>query len=243
MRQIILDTETTGLDISQGHRLIEIGALEMVNRRLTGNRFHSYLNPEREIEPGAAEVHGITTEMLLDKPRFRDLADDLLRFINGAELVIHNADFDIGFLNYEFGLVVDSSQAATSIQSIATVLDTLKLARQIHPGKKNDLNALCERYNINNTSRTLHGALLDAELLAEVYLSMTGGQTGLFDIPGTTVEVGLSTTTQNTTPRIDPNRPALLVLRANDDELAEHERMIDEIQKKSGGQCLWVKKT
>jgi len=239
MRQIILDTETTGLEPSQGHRIIEIGAVEMINRRLTGNRFHQYLNPDREIDPGAIEIHGITNEMLADKPRFQDIAADLLEFLSGAELIIHNAPFDTGFINHELGLMGSATPIATIEQS-TTVLDTLRLARQLHPGQKNDLDSLCRRYSVDNSNRTLHGALLDAEILADVYLAMTGGQTTLFQESGE----GASSTNrqvsgQRAIRRLDANRPPLAIVKASDEELVEHDRMLAEIDKKSGGQCLW----
>ncbi len=173
-RQIILDTETTGLEPKQGHKIIEIGCVEMQNRRLTHNHWHHYLNPDREIDTGAFEVHGISNEFVQDKPRFHELAENFLEYINGAELIIHNASFDIGFLNHELSLL-DGDWPL--IEDICTVTDTLKMAREKHPGQKNNLDALCRRYEIDNSSRTLHGALLDAEILAEVYLAMTGGQT------------------------------------------------------------------
>lgn len=175
MRQIVLDTETTGLDHRMGDRIIEIGCVELLNRKLTGQRFHRYLNPEREVEAGALAVHGLTNEFLHDKPKFDEVAAEFLDFIQGAELVIHNAGFDVGFLNNELAL----SQAAPLEQCCAGVVDTLKLARELHPGRKNSLDALCERYAIDNSGRMLHGALLDAELLAEVYLAMTRGQDSL----------------------------------------------------------------
>jgi DNA polymerase III subunit epsilon len=173
-RQIILDTETTGLEPKQGHKIIEIGCVEMQNRRLTNNHWHHYINPDREIDIGAFEVHGISNEFVQGKPRFHELAESFLEYINGAELVIHNASFDIGFLNHELSLL-DGEWPL--IEDICTVTDTLKMAREKHPGQKNNLDALCRRYEIDNSSRTLHGALLDAEILAEVYLAMTGGQT------------------------------------------------------------------
>ena len=176
MRQVVLDTETTGLEPKQGHRVIEIGALELVDRQLTGRQFHTYVNPEREIDQGAMEVHGITEEFLRDKPRFAEISDDLLNFVDGAELVIHNAPFDIGFIDNELSLTGDNH---SSITAVATVLDTLELAKDLHPGQRNNLDALCNRYDVDNTSRTLHGALLDAEILADVYLAMTGGQVDL----------------------------------------------------------------
>ncbi len=176
MRQIVLDTETTGLEVSLGHRVIEIGCVELVNRRVTGKHWHHYINPEREIDSGAFEVHGISNEFLQDKPRFADLAEDFLEYVAGAELVIHNAPFDMGFLNRELALM---DPAGKSLEDVCGVLDTLLLARQKHPGQKNSLDALCKRYAIDNSHRSLHGALLDARILADVYLVMTGGQTSL----------------------------------------------------------------
>ena len=176
MRQIILDTETTGLEVSQQHRVIEIGCIELINRRVTDNHWHHYVQPDREIDPGAFEVHGISNDFLADKPRFEDLAQDFLQYIDGAELVIHNAPFDVGFLNYELSLL---EAPAGSIEDRCGILDTLLLARQKHPGQKNNLDALCRRYDIDNSQRSLHGALLDARILADVYLVMTGGQTSL----------------------------------------------------------------
>lgn len=177
MRQIILDTETTGLEPEKGHRIIEIGCVEMVDRYFTGNDFHKYINPEREVESEALEVHGITDEFLADKPLFVDIVDDFIRYIDGAELIIHNAPFDVGFLNHEFRLL---NPNAKRVEEYSTIFDTLAFARKKHPGKKNNLDALCRRYNIDNAKRELHGALLDAQLLAEVYLAMTGGQMNLF---------------------------------------------------------------
>ena len=176
MRQIVLDTETTGLEVSLGHRVIEIGCVEMINRRVTGNHWHHYIQPDREIDPGAFEVHGISNEFLEDKPRFAELAEDFLNYVDGAELVIHNAPFDMGFLNYELSLLETD---AVPLENRCGVLDTLLLARQKHPGQKNNLDALCRRYEIDNSQRSLHGALLDARILADVYLVMTGGQTSL----------------------------------------------------------------
>ena len=176
MRQIVLDTETTGLEPAEGHRIIEIGCVEMVNRRLTGNNFHRYLQPDREIDDGAIEVHGITNEFLADKPRFKDIAREFLDYIKGAQLVIHNAAFDVGFMVHEFGLL---KAGFGKTEDHCTVLDTLLMARKMHPGQRNSLDALCKRYEIDNSHRDLHGALLDAEILAYVYLGMTGGQTNL----------------------------------------------------------------
>ncbi len=176
MRQIVLDTETTGLEVSLGHRVIEIGCVELVNRRVTGNHWHYYFNPDREIDAGAYEVHGISNEFLQDKHRFADLAGDFYDYVKGAELIIHNAAFDLGFLNHELGLL---AMPLEPLESVCGVLDTLLLARQKHPGQKNNLDALCKRYDIDNSQRSLHGALLDARILADVYLAMTGGQTSL----------------------------------------------------------------
>lgn len=176
MRQIVLDTETTGLEVSLGHRIIEIGCVELVNRRVTGNHWHHYLNPEREIDSGAFEVHGISNEFVADKPRFAELAEDFLAYVDGAELIIHNAPFDVGFLNDELARL---DPPADGVELRCDILDTLVLARQKHPGQKNNLDALCKRYEIDNSHRSLHGALLDARILADVYLAMTGGQTSL----------------------------------------------------------------
>ncbi len=176
MRQIVLDTETTGLEVSQGHRIIEIGCIELVNRRVTGNHWHYYVNPDRAVDSGAYEVHGISSEFLQDKPRFSELAEEFHSYVAGAELVIHNAPFDVGFLNNEFALL---ESPLVPLEESCGILDTLLLARQKHPGQKNNLDALCKRYGIDNSNRSLHGALLDARILADVYLAMTGGQTSL----------------------------------------------------------------
>ena len=241
-RQIILDTETTGLEPAQGHRIIEIGAVEMVNRRLTGNRFHQYLNPDREIDAGAIEVHGITNEMLVDKPRFADVATDLLVFLKGAELIIHNAPFDTGFINHELGLMSAAAPVAT-IEAVCGVLDTLKLARKMHPGQKNDLDSLCRRYNVDNSNRTLHGALLDAEILADVYLAMTGGQTALFQDAADSASANSGAHGGDSSGRgirrLDANRPPLRVIAASAEELEAHQKMLATIDKKSGGKCIW----
>jgi len=235
MRQIILDTETTGLEPSQGHRIIEIGAVEMVNRRLTGSRYQQYINPDREIDAGAMAVHGITNEALADKPRFADVAEEFLRFIKDAELIIHNAPFDVGFINNELGLMKAKPR---TIDKWCTVLDTLKLARSMHPGQKNDLDSLCRRYSIDNSQRSLHGALLDAEILADVYLAMTGGQATLFQ---DSAEAAKASAAQAEGYRLDANRPRLPVLRASDAERAAHLAWLEEIDKQSGGKCLWKK--
>ncbi|RFC32051.1 MAG: DNA polymerase-3 subunit epsilon [Candidatus Nitrotoga sp. MKT] len=229
MRQIVLDTETTGLDPGKGHRIIELAAIELCNRKVSDRRFHRYLNPEREIDAGAAEVHGLTLERLQDEPKFAEIAPALLEFIRGAELIIHNAPFDIGFLNKELEL--------TGLPALnnycVSVIDTLKLAKELHPGKKNNLNALCDRYQIDNSHRTLHGALLDTELLAEVYLSMTRGQKSLLDDGSNEQEE------EPTMVFADLSRLKLRVLPANDDELAQHAQQLADIDKASKGACMW----
>ena len=227
MRKIVLDTETTGLDFRTGDRVIEIGCVELRGRQLTGQRFHAYLNPEREIDPGAIAIHGLTNEFLADKPKFAEIAGDFMEFVRGAELVIHNAAFDVGFLNNELGLL----KQGNIDQLCSEVIDTLRMARDMRPGKKNNLNALCSEFGVDNSGRQLHGALLDAELLAEVYLAMTRGQNSLeieFDSPA--VDYSAGGTRQ---------RPPLVVLRASDAELADHNRVLGEIAKDSKGKCLW----
>lgn len=231
MRRVILDTETTGLEPEKGHRIIEIGALELVDRRLTGQRFHSYLNPERDIEDGAMEVHGLTLEFLQDKPRFSDVVDELLTFIEGAELVIHNAPFDLGFLDYELSLAGRRTEA---LAGRARILDTLELARELHPGQRNNLDALCRRYEVDNSSRTLHGALLDAEILADVYLAMTGGQVDL----GLAMEPAREVISTPLEGRPASQLP-LKVIRASEQELALHRQRLKDIEE-SGGKCLWL---
>ena len=216
-RQIVLDTETTGLEPSQGHRIIEIGCVELINRRLTGNNYHQYIQPDREIDEGALQVHGISNEFLANKPRFEDIADDLMNYLKGAELVIHNAPFDVGFLDHELKLLNDGRG---TIDDHCSVTDTLVMARKMHPGQKNNLDALCKRYDVNNTQRELHGALLDAEILSEVYLRMTGGQVGLaLDSEQTNEkEKGVVRTA-----RISSDRAPLRVITASKDELSAHE--------------------
>jgi DNA polymerase-3 subunit epsilon len=235
VRQIVLDTETTGLETSQGHRLIEIGCVELVNRKLTGRHFHQYLNPEREIDSGAMEVHGITNEMVADKPLFGVVVDELLDFIRGAELIIHNAPFDIGFLNYELQLL---NRVDERIESICSVIDTLVMARQRHPGQKNNLDALCQRYGVDNSQRELHGALLDAEILADVYLLMTGGQTALA-LQGADSENQNSGPLESAVRRLQLAAGALKVVRAQPAELVLHEQNLAAIDKASGGKTLW----
>jgi len=235
-RQIVLDTETTGMNMIgvhyEGHRIIEIGAVEVVNRRLTGNNFHMYLKPDRLVDPEAFGVHGIADEFLADKPTFSEIADEFLEYIRGAELVIHNASFDIGFMDYEFSkLKRDIPKTDTFCQ----VTDSLLMARKMFPGKRNSLDALCSRYDIDNSKRTLHGALLDAEILADVFLIMTGGQTSLsFSQEGERQEADGSESIQ----RIARPVSALRVLHASDEEVMAHEQRLDLVMKK-GGSCLW----
>ena len=230
-RQVILDTETTGLEVSDGNRLIEIGAVELIERQVTGNHFHYYLNPQRSIEEGALEVHGITEEFLQDKPLFADISQEFLDFISGAELVIHNAAFDLGFLDAELQLLKDPPGQVTDF---ATVLDTLELARDLHPGQRNSLDALCKRYEIDNSNRALHGALLDAEILAEVYLAMTGGQVDLgLSFKASQAQVDLQSNLD------DSDRPPLRVLHPSMEELEQHRSRLLAI-KESSGNCLWL---
>lgn len=235
MRQIVLDTETTGLEPKDGHRIIEIGCVELVGRKLTGNTFHQYLQPGREIDPGAIEVHGITNEFLADKPLFEDVVDDFVDFIRGAELVIHNAPFDVGFINHELQLCGYGSQVA----DLCEVLDTLKMARRLHSGQKNNLDALCKRYSIDNSSRELHGALLDAEILADVYLAMTGGQVTLS--LGEGEETGSGGHREQPLRRLDANRPPLRVIHPDAEELAAHEAGLETLAKAAGGSAVWQK--
>lgn len=228
MRKIILDTETTGLDFRTGDRVIEIGCVEMLDRQLTGVRFHKYINPERDVPAGAVAIHGLTGDFLADKPKFADIAEEFIAFVRGAELIIHNAPFDTGFLNHELGLMRRESLG----QLCAGVTDTLRMARDLRPGKRASLDVLCGEFGINNTHRTLHGALLDAELLAEVYLAMTRGQNTL------TMDFVAPSTSIATTDKSE--RPPLRVVRACDAELAEHARVLAEIDKESKGRRLWV---
>jgi DNA polymerase-3 subunit epsilon len=232
MRQIILDTETTGLDPALGHRIIEIAGVELVNRRLTGNHFHRYVNPERESEDGALQVHGLSSEFLRDKPKFKEIAAELLDYFGGAELIIHNAPFDVAFLNHELSLL-DLKPVSEYCPS---VIDTLRMAKDMHPGKKNSLDALCERYQVDNSARTLHGALLDAQLLAEVYLSMTRGQESLIMDVESVPSAAAAAAAEISRAMLE-----LLVVRASEDELAAHEKQLAEIEKVSGGLCVWMR--
>ena len=232
MRQVVLDTETTGLELKLGHRVIEIGCVELVNRRRTARTLHHYLQPDRDIDPGAQEVHGISIDMLQDKPRFSEIAEDFLAFIAGAELVIHNADFDVGFLNAELRR---TGRLPATVTEVCPVIDTLALARRLHPGQRNSLDALCKRYSIDNSGREYHGALLDAHLLADVYLAMTGGQANLF-MDRNSGEAG----GQASAPRqIDRSGLTLRVVQATAEELLEHEKHLQMIDKASQGKTLW----
>ena len=229
MRQVFLDTETTGLEHKLGNRILEVACVEMVNRRLTNRHLHHYINPERESEPGALAVHGITSDFLADKPKFKEVAAEFLDFIRGAELVIHNAPFDVGFLNAELQrldlpLIADVA---------AEVRDTLKMAKDLHPGKKNNLNALCDRYDVDNSHRTLHGALLDAEILAEVYLAMTRGQKSLIIEEDPPFEAGI------VAQGLNGDYGELKILQATDKELAAHAKILEGLNKDSKGKCLW----
>jgi DNA polymerase-3 subunit epsilon len=231
MRQIVLDTETTGLETELGHRIIEIGALEIIDRELTNNKLHYYLNPEREIDAGALEVHGLTSEFLADKPLFPGIAREFLEFIDGAELVIHNAAFDLGFLDYELSL---ADPGLGRVKDRARILDTLELARELHPGQRNNLDALCKRYAIDNSNRTVHGALLDAQLLAEVYLAMSGGQSSL----GLQLKEDHDENGSQEWHSAHDDIP-LAVVSATAEELEQHEQRLDQIDVISGGKCLW----
>jgi len=232
MRQIVLDTETTGLEPSKGHRIIEIGCVEIVNRRITENTYHQYIQPDREIDEGAFEVHGISTEFLSDKPRFENIVEDFMAFVNGAELVIHNAPFDVGFIDHELAKL---DPVWGKVADHCKITDSLVMARKKHPGQKNNLDALCKRYEVNNSKRELHGALLDAELLAEVYLLMTGGQEALF-LGGAS---GAHDSSVSVSPirHVDENRPALKVIRASVEELAAHEESLGRL----GDEAVWKK--
>ena len=232
MRQIVLDTETTGLEPEQGHRIIEIGCVELINRRLSGRHFHQYVRPDRRSDPAAFAVHGISDEVLADKPPFCEVAEEFLAFIDGAELIIHNAPFDVGFLNHELARLADEPPP---IESRCGVLDTLALARELHPGQRNSLDALCKRYGVNNSTRELHGALLDAEILAEVYLAMTGGQATLDLSAATPAARGRGPNASGEAPPRGPLR----VIRASDQELDAHRERLRAIDESSDGGCIW----
>ena len=239
MRQIVLDTETTGLSPAQGHRIIEIGCIEMVNRRLTGREFHRFLNPDRDIDEGAVAVHGISRAQLETEPRFHEIVDEFLDFVKDAELVIHNADFDVGFLDHELRLM---KHARPKIADHCQVLDTLSLARKIHPGQRNSLDALCKRYEVDASKRDVHGALIDSELLAHVYLAMTGGQSSLL-LDEESDKSDRANATQRGTDRSQGPHPAhsvnytLTVITATAEEAAAHEAMLEKIR--DSGACVW----
>ncbi len=233
MRQVIVDTETTGLDPREGHRIIEIGCVELIDRRHTSRHFHQYFRPDRDIDEGALQVHGITSAFLADKPSFSDVVDDLIGFLDGAELIIHNAPFDVGFINFELKL---AGEKYSGIENHCAIVDTLALARDLHPGQKNSLDALCKRYEVDNSQRELHGALLDAQILADVYLAMTGGQATL-DLAAKPAERRL---------KVGADAPAAVarrikVVRASEEELAAHEHMLDEMESQRGAPCVWRK--
>ena len=235
MRQVVLDTETTGLSTAQGHRIIEIGCLEIVNRRITGREFHRFLNPDRDIDEGAERVHGISRADLQTEPRFAEIVDDFLQFIAGAELVIHNAEFDVGFLDHELKLM---KHPQPSIDQHATVLDTLTLAREIHPGQRNSLDALCKRYEVDASKRDVHGALIDSELLANVYLAMTGGQTALsLDAEHSGVDEGEADGFRTATTPARTDALKLAVVRASSDEAAAHDALMERLRR--AGDCVW----
>jgi DNA polymerase-3 subunit epsilon len=230
---VVLDTETTGLETAQGHRIIEIGGVELVNRRFTGRQLHKYINPERDIDDGAFEVHGISSEFLADKPKFAEVADEIIEFLSGAELIIHNAPFDVAFLDHELARLTGGRGR---IADLCSVTDSLALARHKHPGQKNSLDALCRRYQVDNSARTLHGALLDAEILADVFLLMTGGQTALFAGEGDAAERRAGDETDR---QIDTDRPPLKVITATIEEASAHEGWLDLLEDKSSDGSVW----
>ncbi len=236
MRQIVLDTETTGLEPSQGHRIIEIGCVELMERRPTGNDFHQYLQPDRKIDAGAMEVHGITNEFLADKPRFEDIVDDFMAYVKDAELIIHNAPFDVGFIDAELKRL----DGWNKLESCSVITDSLVMARTKHPGQRNSLDALCGRYDIDNSQRQKHGALLDAEILAEVYLAMTGGQS-LLSLDEEIEESGENA--QQGIVRLSSDRPRLKIVHPGEAELAAHANRLEAINKVSDGKCVWLQKT
>lgn len=234
MRQVVLDTETTGLEPSQGHRIIEIGCVELIDRKLTGRHYHQYINPKREVDQGAMEVHGISNEFLADKPVFEQIVAEFVEFVRGAELIIHNAPFDIGFLDHELDLLAGRYG---KMSDHSTVVDTLVMARAMHPGQRNSLDALCRRYFVDNSARDLHGALLDSEILADVYLLMTGGQKTL-SLGGESSDGGSDATIIR---RLDASRTLLPVIEANALELERHTGKLATVDKKSDGNCVWLK--
>ncbi|WP_277961090.1 DNA polymerase III subunit epsilon [Pseudomonas sp. RIT-To-2] len=237
-RYVVLDTETTGMPVTDGHRIIEIGCVEVIGRRLTGRNFHVYLQPDRESDEGAIGVHGITDQFLIGKPRFAEVADEFFEFIKGAELIIHNAAFDVGFINNEFALMGQLDRA--DVTTYCTVLDTLAMARERHPGQRNSLDALCKRYGVDNSGRELHGALLDSEILADVYLAMTGGQTSL-SLAGNASDGAEGSGNQGSEiRRLPADRRRAPVILASEAELAEHEARLAIIAKSAGAPALWT---
>lgn len=234
LRQIVLDTETTGLDPKSGHRIIEIGCVELIDRRLTGKHFHFYLNPEREVDAGALSVHGLNNAFLADKPKFQEILDPFLNYIYNAEIIIHNAAFDIGFLEHELNL---ANATVKKISKICHVIDTLTMARKMHPGQKNSLDALCKRYKVEKGDRSLHGALLDAQILARLYLAMTGGQSTLLDDMSASHEpLQPLEMTRETVRSVKADH---LIVMANPEEMAAHQEMLAFLNKKTKGQCIW----
>ncbi|MVW75956.1 DNA polymerase III subunit epsilon [Pseudomonas xionganensis] len=237
MRSVVLDTETTGMPVADGHRIIEIGCVELMGRRLTGRHYHVYLQPDREIDEGAIAVHGITNEFVQDKPRFREVADEFFDFIKGAQLIIHNAAFDVGFINNEFALIKQDDRA--DISEHCSILDTLLMARERHPGQRNNLDALCKRYGVDNSGRELHGALLDAEILADVYLAMTGGQTHLSLAGEGADSDGSGRQTASPIRRLAAERAPTRIIRASAEEIAAHQARLAAIEKAAGAPALW----
>lgn len=235
MRQVVLDTETTGLEVSQGHRIIEIGCVEIIDRKLTGRHYHQYIKPQRAIDQGALEVHGITEEFLADKPVFSRIANEFLDFIRGSELVIHNAPFDIGFMEAEFKLLDPTS---APVSSYCKITDSLQLARSKHPGQRNNLDALCQRYAVDNSNRTLHGALLDAEILADVYLLMTGGQTSL-GLSAEEESGGVGSSKLSAIRRLPKDRPQLRVIKPSEEEIVAHEARLDVLGERCEEGAVW----
>ncbi|MGH8384530.1 MAG: DNA polymerase III subunit epsilon [Pseudomonas sp.] len=236
-RSVVLDTETTGMPVTDGHRIIEIGCVELIGRRLTGRHFHVYLQPDRESDEGAIGVHGITNEFLVGKPRFAEVAEEFFEFIKGAQLIIHNAAFDVGFINNEFALMGQHDRA--DITQHCSILDTLLMARERHPGQRNSLDALCKRYDVDNSGRELHGALLDSEILADVYLTMTGGQTSL-SLAGNASDGEGGGSSGTEIRRLPADRKPARIIRASEDDLAQHAARLEVISKSAGAPALWL---
>lgn len=235
MRQIVLDTETTGLEVEQGHRIIEIGCVELHNRRKTNNYYHQYLNPQRDVEDGAYEVHGLSSEFLKDKPVFANIAEEFINFIKNSELIIHNAPFDVKFLNAELSRLNSSPRSSRKIEDYCEILDTLVIAREMHPGQKNSIDALCKRYGVDNSNRENHGALLDAGILLDIYLTMTGGQADMLLDDEPAVDI----TDINEYSSLASNRSRLRVIQPSSEEIEAHHKKLESINKESNGNCLW----